>query len=471
MIAPGGFRNAPRQRRIVVFLAAALLGFLGLVVIADGPASALSGGAVQQVAGTAAVSRIACGSPTMCVATGVEPNFVQGVIVPIVNGVAGPAQYPPGVDGLSGIACPSATFCLAVGQQLGSGTLMLVSITFGGVHQVLAAGPSNPGTVACPSATSCFVVGQPRVVDVSVAANGDLSYADAPDMPSGAVVSAIACDTPRTCVGVGEDVTNSTPNGLMVPFVDGVPGAADELPDLQLLSGVGCSGPGSCLAAGWTSVSGVIAPVTLGGVGPLSSTGDLFPDGVGCTSGGQCLVVGALGTAGAAAQATVTGSVESQVPLSYQGFATACPNTASCVAVGQLGNYPDPTVGVVQRIDLTTPAPGFSANPSSVSFGNRHVFATSPTSTVTVTNTGTAPLTFSSVAITGTNARFFKIASNTCTGSIAPGATCTTGVTFKPTQSRSYSASLVYTDNAPGSPQAVPLSGRGCALRSGTSCL
>jgi hypothetical protein len=101
-----------------------------------------------------------------------------------------------------------------------------------------------------------------------------------------------------------------------------------------------------------------------------------------------------------------------------------------------------------------------SISPASLTFPSQALGTTSNPQTVTLTNTGSTTLTITAISITGTNAGDFTD-SPTCASSLAPSATCTIGVTFKPTQVGPLMASLSVTDNAPGSPQAVPLSGAG----------
>ncbi len=101
-------------------------------------------------------------------------------------------------------------------------------------------------------------------------------------------------------------------------------------------------------------------------------------------------------------------------------------------------------------------------SPASLSFGNQAVNTTSAAKTVTLTNTGTATLNISSIAITaGTN--FFTISSNTCGSTLDAGKKCTVKVTFTPTQLGAVTGTLSFTDDASGSPQDVPLSGTGVA--------
>jgi hypothetical protein len=80
---------------------------------------------------------------------------------------------------------------------------------------------------------------------------------------------------------------------------------------------------------------------------------------------------------------------------------------------------------------------------------------------ITVTNTGTEAVSFSSVSIGGADPTSFTIASNTCVGAINAGKTCKVGVEFKPAVSGELTATLAITDTASGSPQQVALQGKG----------
>ena len=85
--------------------------------------------------------------------------------------------------------------------------------------------------------------------------------------------------------------------------------------------------------------------------------------------------------------------------------------------------------------------------------------ASSPQS-ITVSNTGSVTLSISGIGLTGSNPTSFSEAT-TCGSSLAAGGSCTVVVLFKPLASGNLSASLAVTDNAPGSPQSVSLSGGG----------
>jgi hypothetical protein len=107
-------------------------------------------------------------------------------------------------------------------------------------------------------------------------------------------------------------------------------------------------------------------------------------------------------------------------------------------------------------------APVDGLSPTSLAFGNQSVGTTSTAQTATLSNTGNAALSITSLALTGTNASDFA-QTNTCGSSVAAGSSCTISVTFTPAASGSRTASVSITDNASGSPQAVSLSGTGTA--------
>ena len=110
----------------------------------------------------------------------------------------------------------------------------------------------------------------------------------------------------------------------------------------------------------------------------------------------------------------------------------------------------------------TTPVPAVTLAPTSLTFPSQTVGSTSAASTVTVTNSGNAALTVSSIAITGANAVDFA-QTNTCPSSLAAGASCTVNVTFTPSVSGSRTGTVTLADNAADSPQGVALTGTGAS--------
>ena len=125
-------------------------------------------------------------------------------------------------------------------------------------------------------------------------------------------------------------------------------------------------------------------------------------------------------------------------------------------------NITDNASGSPQAVSLTGTGNGpvASLSAASLSFGNQPYDATSAAQTLTLSNIGNAALTITSLAITGTNASEFA-QTNTCGSSVAAGANCVIAVIFTPSGLGTRTAALSISDNASGSPQAVPLSGTG----------
>jgi len=82
-----------------------------------------------------------------------------------------------------------------------------------------------------------------------------------------------------------------------------------------------------------------------------------------------------------------------------------------------------------------------------------------------LTNTGTGPLLITSIAVTGADASSF-VFGNDCGASVAAGASCTIHGHFDPQMAGALTASVTITDNAPDSPQTIPLSGTGTVAAS-----
>jgi probable HAF family extracellular repeat protein len=124
----------------------------------------------------------------------------------------------------------------------------------------------------------------------------------------------------------------------------------------------------------------------------------------------------------------------------------------------------DNAPGSPQKVGLTGVGTTAKLSLTSLNFGAVVLGTSSPAKTVTLTNVGTTTLTMSGIAITGTTAGNFS-QTHTCGSSLAAGASCSISVTFKPTASGARAATLSVTDNAPGSPQTVSLTGIGTTAK------
>ena len=106
----------------------------------------------------------------------------------------------------------------------------------------------------------------------------------------------------------------------------------------------------------------------------------------------------------------------------------------------------------------THAVPGAALSPTHLAFGSQTVGTTSPSQTVTMTNTGIGSLTIT--AITSNN-HDFVVQTNGCGDTLASGATCAVAVTYTPSGAGAALGTLTFTDNAGAGSQIVDLTGTG----------
>ncbi|HKS96923.1 MAG TPA: SBBP repeat-containing protein [Terriglobia bacterium] len=141
--------------------------------------------------------------------------------------------------------------------------------------------------------------------------------------------------------------------------------------------------------------------------------------------------------------------------------------TSAAAETGQI-TINDNAAGSPHVINLSgtgvAQAAAVTFSPTSLTFPNTAVGATSASQTVTVTNSGSATLTFTTIAATGDYSE-----TNNCGTSLAVNASCVVTVIFKPTQTGTRSGAVTFTDNGTSSPQTVSLTGNGTPVFALTS--
>jgi len=110
--------------------------------------------------------------------------------------------------------------------------------------------------------------------------------------------------------------------------------------------------------------------------------------------------------------------------------------------------------------------PTVTLSPTSLKFGKTLVGKTSAAKKVTLTNSGTATLDITTIAISGdfalaTVKKTKKVTPCVDGGTVAAGASCEIAVTFTPQQTGTLTGDVTFTDNAGNSPQQLPLTGTG----------
>jgi hypothetical protein len=127
--------------------------------------------------------------------------------------------------------------------------------------------------------------------------------------------------------------------------------------------------------------------------------------------------------------------------------------------------------GFVTKISPAAPGIASLSATSIPSFGNQVVNTTSATRTVTLTNTGSGPLTIASIVVSSQFA-FDPTVTDACpligSSTLAPSGQCNIGVAFEPATTGAQSGTVTITDNSAGIPttQTVALTGTGMAATS-----
>src|SRR5579864_6728207 len=121
----------------------------------------------------------------------------------------------------------------------------------------------------------------------------------------------------------------------------------------------------------------------------------------------------------------------------------------------------DDAAGTPHNISLSGSALGaiVALTPTSLTFPSVLVGTPSAAQALTLTNSGNATLSISTISMTGDYSE-----SDNCSTVLAAGSSCSIQVIFTPTGSGMRSGSVTVTDNVTGSPQSVALTGTGIAL-------
>ncbi len=133
-------------------------------------------------------------------------------------------------------------------------------------------------------------------------------------------------------------------------------------------------------------------------------------------------------------------------PGSSAKYLVAFKPTAVGAATGTLSVISDAGTAT-STLTGTGIAPQATLTPSTADFGNITVGGTSTNHAFTLTNAGSAPLSITSVGITGPSAASFLLGENQCVTSLPAGGSCLLGVTILPTSVGQAGATLSVVDS------------------------
>ena len=114
-----------------------------------------------------------------------------------------------------------------------------------------------------------------------------------------------------------------------------------------------------------------------------------------------------------------------------------------------------------QTVALSGTGQSISLSPTALNFGTVGVGVTTASKSITVSNVGNTTVTFTGFALAGAAPGDYLITANSCGATIAPGASCSVRIAFKPTISGARNARLNVQNNGGGSPAVATLKGVG----------
>jgi probable HAF family extracellular repeat protein len=231
------------------------------------------------------------------------------------------------------------------------------------------------------------------------------------------------------------------------------------------------SGTGTCsLTASWPADSHFLAATTSQSTVAMkgSSTVTISSNTPNPSTPGQAVVVKSQVTGNgspsgpvsvtASTGETCTGTLTAGTGSCSLAFATGGPRTLTANYTGDSNFNGSISAAVNQSVNASVNGPIASLSPANVNFGTVYL-GLPAVQTVTLTNTGNAAMSIGKVQVSGGDESGDFAALSLCPATLAAGKSCKITVGYV-AQSDTYSPSafLRINDNAPGSPQSVPLS-------------
>jgi len=177
-----------------------------------------------------------------------------------------------------------------------------------------------------------------------------------------------------------------------------------------------------------------------------SGSGSVSSSPVGITCPGTCSNYFKIASKVALTATAASGST-------FAGWSGACTGTGTCTVTLNAN------LKVTATFNLPVGNPVVNLSATSLTFAGQLIGTTSASKSVTVTNTGKGPLTLNWLGVSGN----FGGTDNcpVAPSTLAPNASCTIHPNFTPTVSGSIPGEITISDNAPGAPHLINLTGTG----------
>jgi hypothetical protein len=345
---------------------------------------------------------------------GATQNILTWTLGPLAPSVgfspAGPVAFP---DTTVNVTSAPITITITNG---GSAPLHITTVTLGG---------TNPGDFAVPGGSNnCN--GATGAVNATCTFNATFTPTGTGARQADLQVADDAAGSPQILSLTGNGLAAATPVATITP--------ASPVMFPSTPQGT-ASAPVTVTVTNTGNATLNITTVTITGTNAADfAAGTNTCNGAGLAANATC-TVGVVFTPGAVGARTAT--------LQVADNAAGSPQSATLTGMGT-------AVG---------PAIGIAPNPLALSATQGTV---SGAGTVTITNTGSAPLHITGVVFGGANVADFVNPGSSCTVAIAPNGNCTISVSFAPVTPASATArteTITLTDDAAGSPHVITVNG------------
>jgi hypothetical protein len=371
--------------------------------------------------------------------TGSGSNATCSINVSFASTAAGPRQAT--LTTTTDTAGTQSTILTGTGIAAPSGaTLAPISLTFSTTQQ----GATTSGQTITLTSSGGAPLHITSVV-MGGANPGDFAMVNG---CSGVMAANATCNISVTFSPLGDGVRTAT-----IKIADDAPGSPQIIP----VSGTGAGAPVGRPAVTISPSALTFAAIGQGSTSPAQSI-------TVTNSGTAALHISSIQVSGANASdfnmtngctaAAYAASATCTVAFTFTPSATGA-RTATLAIV-------DDAAGAMQTVALSgigTSAPAVTISTAAVSFAGVPVGTTSPPQNITITNSGTGTLHFSSVKLSGANASDFAMSNGCTVSAYNPNQACTVGLTFTPSATGARIATLSIADDALNSPQTVAVSG------------
>jgi hypothetical protein len=314
------------------------------------------------------LSGVSCPTSTMCMAVGGAAGSAIAAVWDGSSWSVVPTPTPSGGDffngyGLSSVSCIGPTSCQAVGNlDFSTGhTEPLIESWDGTSWTILPTPTFSPPqyiggslvSISCDSTTSCVAVGALRnnvgsgkLLSSLVMTWDGSTWSTTPAVDPGLgndVMDGVACTSPTSCMAVGNWTDGVNPNGGNLPnsLVESWDGTSwSEVPNPSpgansTLRGISCSNPSSCVAVG-ISANGALVESWDGSAWTVVANPGLNStwESVSCSSATDCVATGSSGLIESFDGVAWTLTSAPSVGVSRDTPSVSC-TSVNCTAVGR----------------------------------------------------------------------------------------------------------------------------------------